>query len=141
MLPSKSNSLPLTDDYLFVYGTLMNGFDNPFSAQLAAYSAFAGQGYFPGKLYWISYYPGALYIPGASTYVHGEIYRLRENKQLLTLLDEYEGVSPDVTKSLYLRQITPISTQNGDIIPCWTYIYNQTTEDLQEIADGKFPRP
>ena len=47
--------------YLFVYGTLMREFENPFATQLRARATFIAEGFFQGKLYRVSWYPGAVY--------------------------------------------------------------------------------
>jgi gamma-glutamylcyclotransferase (GGCT)/AIG2-like uncharacterized protein YtfP len=141
MLPSDVNREPSTDTFLFVYGTLMTGFENPYSSQLRQHSKWLGTGYFTGHLYRISWYPGAIYRPAATSKVHGEIYRLSDPKLLIPLLDAYEDLDEDPAKSLYVRQIVPVSTPEGKIFPCWTYLYNQSTEGLFEYPDGKFPNP
>lgn len=141
MLPSNPDHTPLQEQFLFVYGTLMQGFQNPFALKLGQFSSFVGPGTFPGKLYRVSWYPGAVYLPDNSGTVFGEIYRLTDPETLLPMLDEYEEVHSDPDRSLYLRQIIPVIANNGAIFPCWTYIYNQSAEGLQEITDGKFPLP
>ncbi len=130
---------PTDTPYLFVYGTLKRGFDNPFSGQLSNTSEYIGEGCFPGKLYLVSWYPGALYVAEAASFVHGEIYRMSHAERLLRLLDEYEEVLPDPGKSLYVRKIVPVLTQDGTTLSSWAYLYNQPAEGLQELPDGRFP--
>lgn len=134
-------SAPSATPYLFVYGTLMRNSGNPFAEQLRNSSEYIGTGSFPGKLYLVSWYPGAVSLPGAASRVYGEIYRMTQPAPLLQALDDYEEVLPDPEKSLYLRRIVPVSTDDGLSFPCWAYIYNRTAEGLQELPDGRFPRP
>lgn len=125
-------------DFLFTYGTLMQGFENPFALRLHALSTFEGKGSFPGLLYQVSWYPGAVYIKNSENSVHGEVYRLTNKAILLPELDEYEDVFEDEDKSLYLRKIIPIQMQDGSVLPCWVYLYNQDTTNLNKIENGDF---
>jgi gamma-glutamylcyclotransferase (GGCT)/AIG2-like uncharacterized protein YtfP len=125
-------------DFLFTYGTLMQGFENPFAQRLHTSSTFEGKGSFPGLLYKISWYPGAVYDEKSESSVLGEVCRLKNNALLLPELDDYEDVFEDETKSLYLRKIIPIQMQDGSVLPCWVYLYNQDITDLEKIETGDF---
>ena len=125
-------------EYLFVYGTLMQGFDNDFAKKLHQFSTYKTNGSFPGMLYAVSWYPGAIYIPDAPKRVFGEIYELSAHANLLPELDEYEDVNEDEKLSLYLRQIVPVTLENGLVMNCWTYLYNQTVAGLEEVENGDF---
>lgn len=125
-------------DFLFTYGTLMQGFQNPFAQRLHTSSTFEGKGSFPGLLYKISWYPGAVYDEKSESSVFGEVYQLTGKALLLPELDDYEDVLEDEEKSLYLRKIIPIRMQDGSVLPCWVYLYNQDTTDLEKIETGDF---
>jgi len=124
--------------YLFVYGTLMRGFDNPFAAQLRAKATFIAEGFFSGSLYRVSWYPGAVYEPKSPTKVHGEIYQLLDFQKLIQQLDDYEEVKELDSQSLYLRRQVPIQAENGAILFCWTYLYNQSLAGATLLPDGRF---
>jgi gamma-glutamylcyclotransferase (GGCT)/AIG2-like uncharacterized protein YtfP len=128
----------LEENYLFVYGTLMRGFENPFAARLRAGSTFVGAGAFPGRLYRVSWYPGAVYTPGQSERVHGEVYQLHDFATLIVALDEYEDVLPEATLSLYLRRVVPVTLEDGRELACWTYLYNRSLAKATLIPDGRF---
>ncbi|MCE6990550.1 gamma-glutamylcyclotransferase [Dyadobacter sp. CY323] len=123
--------------YLFTYGTLKKGFKNPFAETLRFASVFEGEGYFNGRLYLISWYPGAVYDEMETAKVHGEAYRLTDT-EILWELDEYEEVLGDEASSLYLRKVVTVTLQNGSEVPCWTYLYNQSVDGLPLISDGRF---
>lgn len=125
-------------DFLFTYGTLMQGFENPFAKRLHTSSTFEGKGSFPGLLYKISWYPGAVYDEKSESSVFGEVYRLIDKASLLPELDDYEDVFEDEEKSLYLRKIIPVRMQDGSVLPCWVYLYNQDITDLEKIETGDF---
>jgi gamma-glutamylcyclotransferase (GGCT)/AIG2-like uncharacterized protein YtfP len=127
-----------TSEFLFTYGTLMQGFDNPFAERLRAHSELKGHGYFHGSLYKISWYPGAIYDERSASRVYGEVYQLSGKEALWKELDAYEDVSDDETISLYLRRIIPVTMTDLSVIACWTYLYNQSLEGLSLIPDGDF---
>ena len=126
--------------YLFTYGTLMQGFDNPFATQLHENSIYEGKGHFPGMLYLISWYPGAIYDANAGSNVHGDIFRLSSPETLIPQLDEYEDVFEDEKSSLYLRKSIAVTTESSMSINCWVYLYNQSVAGLEHISDGRFKR-
>lgn len=125
-------------DFLFTYGTLMQGFENPFAQKLRLLSTFEGQGSFPGSLFKISWYPGAVHAEHSDNRVYGEVYRLTRSAELLAELDEYEDVFEDEAQSLYLRRIIPIQMRHGPVVPSWVYLYNQSVTDLKKIENGDF---
>ncbi|TDB68830.1 gamma-glutamylcyclotransferase family protein [Arundinibacter roseus] len=125
-------------NYLFVYGTLMRGFNNPFAATLRKHSSFAGLGHFTGELYRISWYPGALYLPKSTTSVHGEVYKLIHFETLIEQLDLYEEIDSNEAQSLYIRREVPVMTERQEVISCWTYLYNQPVLAADLIPSGRF---
>lgn len=124
--------------YLFVYGTLMRGYDNPFAAALRTGAEWVGEGSFSGKLYRLDWYPGALYLPGNELRVWGEVYQIFDFEKLIPDLDQYEDVMDDEAASLYLRRQVPVQLVDGQLLDCWTYLYNQPTEHLAIIKGGRF---
>jgi gamma-glutamylcyclotransferase (GGCT)/AIG2-like uncharacterized protein YtfP len=127
-----------TSDYLFTYGTLMQGFSNPFAQRLHSLSTFEGKGSFPGTLYKIDCYPGAYYEPESKNNVYGEVYRITNPEILFPELDDYEDVFEEEDKSLYLRKIIPVLMQDQSIVYCWVYLYNQSVKDFEIIESGNF---
>ncbi|WP_342084721.1 gamma-glutamylcyclotransferase family protein [Dyadobacter sp. OTU695] len=122
---------------LFTYGTLMQGFDNPYARKLRLSSNYIGKGHFNGKLFRVEWYPGALYEPDAPTMVYGEIYHLNA-PEILEELDEYEDVLENEEASLYVRKVVPVRNSQEMVIPCWVYLYNKPVSDLPLIEDGCF---
>ncbi|MHA4736957.1 gamma-glutamylcyclotransferase family protein [Dyadobacter sp. MSC1_007] len=122
---------------LFTYGTLMQGFDNPYAEKLRLSSKYIGKGHFNGQLYRVEWYPGARFDPDAASQVHGEIYQLH-SLGILEELDEYEDVLEDESVSLYVRKVIPVKNSQEVVVPCWVYLYNQRVEDLPLITSGRF---
>ena len=67
----------MISDRLFVYGTLMRGFDHPMARLLSANADFIGEARCCGRLYLVKHYPGVQAVNGISFEVHeGEIFGL-----------------------------------------------------------------
>lgn len=124
--------------YLFVYGTLKRGFDNPFSSLLTEHAKFINEGYFKGEMYLCEWYPAALYYPKATSHVYGEIFKLNNPALHLPLLDEYEEVDTEESRSLYLRKTVPITLSDNSLIECQVYLFNQSVDKLIKIPSGVF---
>src|SRR6476620_4857690 len=129
----------MISDRLFVYGTLMRGFDHPMARLLSANADFLGEAQCRGRLYLVRHYPGLVLSDDAADVVHGEVYRLRAPDELLREFDMYEacgeGFAPPTE---YLRQMLPITLRDGAASEAWTYIYNCDVARLPRIASGKF---
>ena len=128
-------------DYLFVYGTLLNTSRLSITRFLNSNSTPICSGYFPGKLYEISDYPGAVYIPENSSFVHGNILKLQNTELVLKELDLYEEVGNQFsTPNEYLRTVIRVQNTIGQDFQCWAYLYNLQTENLQIISSGKYKK-
>ena len=78
-------------DRLFVYGTLMRGFDHPMAKLLSANADFIGEVRCRGRLYLVKHYPGLVLSDDADDIVFGELFRLRAPEALLREFDMYEA--------------------------------------------------
>lgn len=79
-----------TNNYLFVYGTLLDK-ENEHGKHLSNNCTFHSKGKFKGKLYAIGEYPGAIYQPDGEQFVYGDIFIMNDPDITLKILDEYEG--------------------------------------------------
>lgn len=129
-------------DHIFVYGTLMRGFDHPMSKLLASGADFLGEASCRGRLYMIEHYPGLLQSAVAREIVYGHLFRMRNTDILLTALDDYEGVGPAHEQpQLYVREMLPVSLADGRLVQAWTYIYNRPVIETKRIMSGRFLAP
>jgi len=141
----------MISDRLFVYGTLMRGFDHPMARLLAANADFLGQARCRGRLYLVKHYPGLVLSDDPADVVHGELFRLRAPHELLGEFDMYEACGdgfPAPTE--YVRRMLPLTLAGGLVpdasteapadasIEAWTYLYNWPIADLPRIASGRF---
>jgi gamma-glutamylcyclotransferase (GGCT)/AIG2-like uncharacterized protein YtfP len=126
-------------DRLFVYGTLMRGFDHPMAKLLSANADFVGEATCRGKLYLVKHYPGLVLSDDPADIVHGELFALRAPEALLAEFDMYEacgeGFQPPTE---YLRQMLAVALADGTASDAWTYVYNWPVTNLPCIASGRF---
>ena len=129
----------MTSDLLFVYGTLMRGYEHPMARLLSANADFLGEASCRGKLYQVKHYPGLVLSNDAADMVFGELYRLRAVDDLLREFDMYEACGegfPEPTQ--YVRQMLPVTLADGSVSDAWTYIYNWPVVGLSRIVSGRF---
>ena len=129
----------MTSDLLFVYGTLMRGYDHPMAKLLSAHADFIGEATCRGRLYLVKHYPGLLLSDDAADIVFGELYRLRRPAELLPEFDMYEAAGeafPQPTQ--YVRKVLQVALPEGAVIDAWTYLYNWPVTNLPRIASGRF---
>jgi gamma-glutamylcyclotransferase (GGCT)/AIG2-like uncharacterized protein YtfP len=129
----------MTSDRLFVYGTLMRGFDHPMARLLAANADFLGPAQCRGRLYLVRHYPGLVLSNDSADIVHGELYHLREPDALLREFDMYEACGEGFAEPTeYVRQMLTVMLADGTAREAWTYLYNWPVAELPLIASGRF---
>lgn len=122
-----------------VYGTLQKDSGNAMSEFLLRNSEYVGKGYFQGKLYKISWFPGAVQSDDACHRVFGSIFKLKHAETVFKVLDDYEGYdASDEASSLFKREIRDCFTENGDAVKAWVYLYNQNVKDAPRMLSGDF---
>ena len=135
---------PMTSDRLFVYGTLMRGFDHPMAKLLSRSADFIGEASCRGRLYLVKHYPGLVLSDDAGEVVFGEVYRLRQPKELLREFDMYEACGEGFAEPTeYVRRMLKVTLEDGaesQALTCeaWTYVYNWPVAHLPQIASGRF---
>jgi gamma-glutamylcyclotransferase (GGCT)/AIG2-like uncharacterized protein YtfP len=126
-------------DLLFVYGTLMRGFDHPMALLLSRAADFVGEARCRGQLYLVKHYPGLVLSDDADDVVHGELFRLREAAECLREFDVYEACGDGFAEPTeYVRQMLAVTLHDGNVREAWTYVYNWSVERLPRIASGRF---
>jgi gamma-glutamylcyclotransferase (GGCT)/AIG2-like uncharacterized protein YtfP len=128
----------MTSDLLFVYGTLMRGFDHPMAQLLSRSAEFIGEARCQGRLYLVKHYPGMVLSADPADLVFGELYRLPQPLELLRELDMYEACGEGFDEPTeYVRRMLPVVHGDG-AAEAWTYLYNWPVDHLPRIASGKF---
>ncbi|WP_025742597.1 gamma-glutamylcyclotransferase family protein [Aquimarina pacifica] len=128
----------LSENHLFVYGTLMSNFNNVHSQLLRARCDYIGKGSFHGYLFDLGYYPGVIFDPKSKYAVHGEIYHLGSNQEMvLEKLDTYEGITDSEVNNEYKRIVIPVLSSKT-ILPCWVYVLTQKPINSVTITSGSY---
>ena len=126
-------------DHLFVFGTLLSGYDHPMARRLSAEAELVGAARCRGGLYLVRHYPGMVLSDDATDEVHGEVFRMRNPDALLAVLDKYEGCAPGAAEPTeYVRKQVTVTLDDNRTIEAWTYVYNWPVDALPRITSGKF---
>jgi gamma-glutamylcyclotransferase (GGCT)/AIG2-like uncharacterized protein YtfP len=134
----------MNSDRLFVYGTLMRGFDHPMAQLLSRSADFIGEARCRGRLYLVKHYPGMVLSDAAEDIVIGELYRLKQPDALLREFDMYEACGEGFAEPTeYIRRLLPVTLGDGttgeaQTAEAWTYLYNWPVAHLPRIASGRF---
>lgn len=111
--------------YVFVYGTLRSGFDNPGRDVLTTHGRFVGEARAEGRLHDLGAYPGMVVAFDEGWTVRGEVHELvHEPERGLTRLDRYEGARGSDPLP-YERRKVPIRLADGDTLEAWTYVWTE----------------
>ena len=92
---------------------------------------------FSGRLYRISYFPGAIFDADAPGRVHGEVWQLHNPGDILDKLDHYEGVLSDGS-GLYVRSQVPARLADGSEVVVDTFLYNRPLDAAKLVESGRF---
>jgi gamma-glutamylcyclotransferase (GGCT)/AIG2-like uncharacterized protein YtfP len=129
----------MNSNRLFVYGTLMRGFDHPMAQLLSRSADFIGEARCQGRLYLVKHYPGLVLSDHPADVVFGELYRLRAPDELLREFDMYEACGEGFAEPTeYVRQMLPVTSQGRSVDEAWTYLYNWPVARLSRIVSGRF---
>jgi gamma-glutamylcyclotransferase (GGCT)/AIG2-like uncharacterized protein YtfP len=128
----------MTSNNLFVYGTLMRGFEHPMAQLLSRSADLIGEARCQGRLYLVTHYPALVLSGDPADVVFGELYRLRAPNELLREFDMYEACGEGfAAPTEYVRQMLSV-TLEGETTAAWTYVYNWPVAHLTRIASGRF---
>jgi gamma-glutamylcyclotransferase (GGCT)/AIG2-like uncharacterized protein YtfP len=126
-------------DLLFVYGTLMRGFDHPMARLLEQNAEFLGEAHSAGRLYLVRHYPGLVDSGDPADVVFGQLFRLPRPCDLLAKLDDYEGCGEAAAPPHeFIRTTRPVVAADGTAHQAFVYLYNWPLDGLPRIADGRF---
>ena len=124
-------------DLVFFYGTLMTPFNRTGRLRVDQHLLFLGRGTIPGALFDVGIYPAA--VPASDARVWGEVYRMTHPAIVLQALDEVEGCRADEPEtSLYTRELTRVSLEDGRVVEAWAYFYNAPLGRAERIPSGDY---
>jgi len=124
-------------DLVFFYGTLMTPFNRTGRLRVDQHLLFLGRGTIPGALFDLGIYPAA--VPASDANVWGEVYRMTHPAIVLQALDEFEGCRTDEPEtSLYTRDLTRVTLEDGRVVEAWAYFYNAPLGRAERIPSGDY---
>jgi len=124
---------------LFVYGSLLSGAGHAMGARLRAQARLLGPASIQGRLYRVSWYPGAVASTDPGHRVHGEVYVLADPAPTMAWLDAYEGIDrADAEAAEYRRVEVAARLAAGEVLAAWAYLYARDVSGLQEVAGGRW---
>jgi gamma-glutamylcyclotransferase (GGCT)/AIG2-like uncharacterized protein YtfP len=125
------------NSYLFVYGSLMSTVGHRMGARLHSEARRIGAASLQGRLYRVSWYPGAVDSTNPAHRVHGEVWALDDPERALAWLDGYEGIAPGRGESgEYQRLERRVRLAAGAEMAAWVYLYQGDVRTLPVISDG-----
>lgn len=85
----------MSRQYLFAYGSLLTGTGHRAIDRLIKQGCqAAGEASLQARLFDLGHYPGAVPSPRAADQIKGQLFLLKRPRQVLRILDVYEGVAP-----------------------------------------------
>ena len=127
------------NSYLFVYGSLMSTVGHRMGARLRREARRIGAATLQGRLYRVSWYPGAVDSPDPAQRVHGEVWTLDDPKVALAWLDAYEGIVPGRSERGAFRRVErQVWLATGAEMAAWVYLYKKDVARLAAIPDGRW---
>ena len=116
----------------------MAPFNRPGRQRITPKLTFKGRGSINAALFDLGIYPAAIPSDDNSK-VWGEVYDASEPVTVLAVLDEIEGYRPNQPdRSLYMRVLTDVTLENGQVEKAWTYFYNAPLGRAQRITSGDY---
>ena len=127
-------------DLLFVYGLLLEGFENEVSELIRSNTEVVDAGYVFGDMYDAGGYPGLIVSDRNTAHkVFGKVLRItKEVASTLAALDYFECIGPHHEPPYqYQREMIKFHGQSSNM-DCWVYLYNWSVEGLVQIPSGDF---
>jgi gamma-glutamylcyclotransferase (GGCT)/AIG2-like uncharacterized protein YtfP len=110
--------------------------------RLAAEADLIGPATLPGRLYAVSWYPGAVEGEFGDDVVHGTAFKLRTPDATLVWLDEYEGISQAAASARrsteYVRVRRIVTLSDGRAAAAWVYVYTRSVAGKIRIESGRW---
>ena len=130
----------MNSDHLFVYGTLMRGFDHPMAKLLSRSADFLGEARCRGRLYLVKHYPGLVLSDEPGDVVFGELLSAAPARRIAARVRHVRGLRRGLCRADRIYQADAVRDVATTARPseAWTYVYNWPVDRLPRIASGRF---
>lgn len=112
-------------NYLFVYGTLRNGYNLKLKEKVSNELEYIGKAKIGASLYDLGKYPGAIKEKDQNEVI-GDVFIVKNHVRVFKFLDEYEGEN-------FSREKEEVKLRGGKSINAWVYWYNQSPKGKRKI--------
>jgi gamma-glutamylcyclotransferase (GGCT)/AIG2-like uncharacterized protein YtfP len=127
------------DSLLFVYGTLRGFVTNAIGQELRRHARFVGVARVAGRLYDLGRYPGVVRPRRGGERVIGELYRLRNPRRTLRILDFHEaGTRSHPARFARERAIARLRPYGSRWV--WIYRFRGPVRAQRRIVGGDYAR-
>lgn len=125
-------------NHLFVYGSLLSGFQLSSYEYIRRYFHLIGEATVKGTMYDLGTHP-VVVNTDTGRFIKGELYEIRNTAEFsfaLAQLDDYEGLHPEEGQEVfYSREITDVFI--GDkVVNAWIYWYDRDVSDRPVVESG-----
>lgn len=136
----------MTQDLLFVYGTLLAVAEHPMGALLKAHGRFVAAASIQARLYIIddpddpgqNFYPGAVPSGDPADRVHGELHEIHD-PSVFAAFDRFEACAPgDAEPHEFLRRPVDVTLENGQRVRARSYLYTWDTSRARLVPEGRY---
>ncbi|MEP6467662.1 MAG: gamma-glutamylcyclotransferase family protein [Parafilimonas sp.] len=118
------------ENYLFVYGTLRNGYNLKLKDKVMSDLEYVGKAKVDASLYDLGEYPGAI-KENNSNEVIGDVFLISNPERVFKILDKYEG-------NEFNREKDRVVLRSGKSLDAWIYWYNQKPEKALKIRQKNY---
>lgn len=125
--------------HLFVYGSLLSGFQQAAYEYVSRYFSLVGEGKVRGKLFDLGSYPVAQPCE-ENSHLFGELYKIKNEDEFnyaIGQLDQYENVTVEEGETpLYRRELCKVN-YNEKEINAWIYWYIGNVDGKPVFPGGR----
>ncbi len=127
-----------TTPYLFVYGSLRQGFQSDAYHYISQYFTLVGNATTQGLLVNIGTHPVGI-ASNTNQHIIGELYQLKNTNEYdwaFAQLDDYEGIHVEQGEiPLYVKATTTVHYNNTEVT-AWVYWYNGNVDGMPVLNSG-----
>lgn len=123
---------------LFVYGSLLRGFQSSAYEYISRYFRLLGDATVTGTMYDLGEFPVVRPVDTGRT-IKGELYEIvnpNEFSFVMAQLDDYEGLYPEDGDEVYYEREAVDVDFNGQPVTAWIYWYNRDVSDKRIVESG-----
>lgn len=129
----------ISNNFLFVYGTLRQAFKHPLHTVIVDCCEFVGLASTCAQLYELGGYPGLIESLDSSDQVFGELYAIHNQQRLFAELDNYEQCSQFYSlPHEYIRKKLMIHCHGQCALEAWVYVYNYDVSHSDRLHSGDY---